>query len=41
MDKFGQSDLLADKRFAVVELKRSEQGYQQFLLQSVRTDEDK
>jgi len=40
MDKFGQSDLLADKRFAVVELKRSEQGYQQFLLQSVRTDED-
>ncbi|MGM0630873.1 MAG: PilN domain-containing protein [Pseudomonadota bacterium] len=40
MDKFGQSDLLADKRFAVVELKRSEQGYQQFLLQSVRTNED-
>jgi len=40
MDKFGQSDLLSDKRFAVVELKRSEQGYQQFLLQSVRTSED-
>ncbi|RUO71959.1 PilN domain-containing protein [Idiomarina ramblicola] len=40
MDKFGQADLLSDKRFAVVELKRSEQGYQQFLLQSVRTSED-
>lgn len=37
MDKFGQSHLLADKRFSVVELKRSEQGYQEFLLQSVRT----
>lgn len=40
MDKFGQSDLLSDKRFAVVELKRSKQGYQQFLLQSVRSSED-
>ncbi|MCK7458956.1 PilN domain-containing protein [Idiomarina aminovorans] len=39
MDKFGQSSLLANKRFAVVELKRSEQGYQQFLLQSVRSTE--
>lgn len=39
MDKFGQSSLLADKRFSVVELKRSEQGYQQFLLQSVRSSE--
>lgn len=39
MDKFGQSSLLSDKRFAVVELKRSEQGYQQFLLQSVRSTE--
>lgn len=39
MDKFGQSSLLANKRFAVVELKRSEQGYQQFLLQSVRSSE--
>lgn len=40
MDKFGQSRVLSDKRFAVVELKRSEQGYQQFLLQSVRGSED-
>ncbi|AAV81207.1 PilN domain-containing protein [Idiomarina loihiensis] len=39
MDKFGQSGVLSDKRFAVVELKRSEQGYQQFLLQSVRSSE--
>ncbi|MDV6315936.1 PilN domain-containing protein [Idiomarina sp. HP20-50] len=41
MDKFNQSALLSSKSFSVVELKRNEKGYQQFLLQSIRAKEDK
>ncbi|ATZ72885.1 Type II secretory pathway component [Idiomarina sp. X4] len=39
MDKFDQSELLASKRFAVVELSRSEEGYQSFQLRTERREE--
>ena len=39
MDKFEQSELLASKRFAVVELSRSEEGYQSFQLRTERLEE--
>lgn len=39
MDKFEQSELLASKRFAVVELSRSEEGYQSFQLRTERFEE--
>jgi len=39
MDKFDESELLASKRFAVVELSRSEEGYQSFQLRTERREE--
>lgn len=41
MDEFNETALLSSKSFSVVELKKNEQGHQEFLLQSIRPKEEK